>query len=570
VFDIDFTQKITILSISELQRPKSGILNYVNTAHKGIDETYSNSENWLSAEVKGSILKPEDVLVNLSNNEDAPDPPYITQVSRWTKTGTINVRYEYTPPRYLYENRLHVITQDEFPGWTFPKYEFVDNLPSPIPNWWDRSACLQTQYKFPLPGMYRLSFRTWDAANPTPSLGLTNVFLIKTYNHLTLFGNDSYTPVREDRSFPGYPYAKFSSKFTAGESQFLLFSGKVGFTTRYGGAEEWNRNNINSAKYHYQSDGISTETRNFYEQIEGVAGLNGDVFCILANKFVLNPNMYPLTPPATALRGNDNRMIAFSIKFRDMYWNGDFQDWSVTPSVFYPTVNGEWSCEGISSEISDHYPPITTPLYEDLGRGYAVRFGKEQDGSGVSNVGTGTLEIELYVFNQSIRYPNAYYPLTLWLQDFNFQIVDAKDTVNKKDAPKAPTYQFGNKRKPSFSTVTNYLMSSYDEIVSFSQVYSDATDTQLDTLTYTLPTFNTSGTTTNFTTTEKPEEMQLRLIKQLISSQVTLSDIIEFTDFINKRQVLYNGRILVRNGCSIDALMNIVNVNYVYRRMNYS
>jgi hypothetical protein len=43
IFDIDFQENIIISSYSELQRQPNNILNYANTKHKGIDETYSNS-----------------------------------------------------------------------------------------------------------------------------------------------------------------------------------------------------------------------------------------------------------------------------------------------------------------------------------------------------------------------------------------------------------------------------------------------------------------------------------------------------------------------------------------------
>jgi hypothetical protein len=559
IFDIDFQQKITISSYSELQRPSAGILNYSDTKHQGISETYSNSENWLSAEIKDSILKPEDVLVNLSVEGDAEEPPFLYKIERMVKTGIIHVRYEHVNPYVLYENRLHVIGKDEYPNWTFPHYNLNGDA---IANWWDRDSCLSGALRQPIAGMYKLSYRTWDAANPVPTVPLTSCFLVKTFNHVD---GQNPTMIVNNRTLPTKFYAEFSSKFTAGESQYLLFSGTIGFSVRFGHCNGWGDAYMFNNHYKYSGIVPDSATLNFYDNQYESYKSESDVFCPFANR----ADQHNIPVPIAYLK-RQNTMLGFEVKFRDMWWDGDTEDWVTTRKVFKPTMMYDIACEDIVTAIADHYPPIQTPLYEDLGRGYAIRFGKRQDDSGTANFGTGTLEIRLYVFNSSNQYPTTYYPVTFWLKNFNFNVVDSKDDVQVKDAPKSPVYAYGNKKKPSHSSVTNYLMSSYEDIISFSQVYTDSAGAQLNTLSYSLPVYNASGTTTNYSTTEKPEQMQLRIIKQLISSQVTLSDIIEFTNFINKRQILYNSRILVRDGFSVNALMNIVNVNYVYRRLNYS
>jgi hypothetical protein len=67
IFEQDLKQKITVSSYAQLYKCSTAI-DYSTIAHKGINETYSTSENYLSASVVDSILKPEDVLVNLSTD----------------------------------------------------------------------------------------------------------------------------------------------------------------------------------------------------------------------------------------------------------------------------------------------------------------------------------------------------------------------------------------------------------------------------------------------------------------------------------------------------------------------
>jgi hypothetical protein len=220
------------------------------------------------------------------------------------------------------------------------------------------------------------------------------------------------------------------------------------------------------------------------------------------------------------------------------------------------------SFETISGQIKDHYPPVHTPLYEDLGRGYAIRFGTKQDGTGVPNAGTGTLTINLYFGSSNI-------PLTVWLQNFNFNLVKGVDEINVQKTPQSPTYEYGNKKKPDYKQLTNYLMSSWENISSFSQVYIDTNgNTQLDTLDYSLP--NGTMGTTNFTKTQKPEEHTLQVIKELISNRVVLDDVIDFIQFNDIKQVTYNNKLLVRDSYTINALNNVVNVTWAIRKLNYN
>jgi hypothetical protein len=204
------------------------------------------------------------------------------------------------------------------------------------------------------------------------------------------------------------------------------------------------------------------------------------------------------------------------------------------------------------------------PLYEELGQGYAIRFGKRQDGSGTANLGTGELTVELFV-----DYNNNY-PVTLYLEDFNMNLVDQKDEPNApKASPQSPTYSYGDEAKPAYKNLTNYLMSEYEEVTSFSQVYTDnAGNTKLGDISYSLPIFNPAGTTQYFTKSERPEQHQLRVIKELLSSQLTLSDIIEVNNDL--LQVKYNNQLLVRDAYTLDCLNNSMSVDWNIKRMNYT
>jgi hypothetical protein len=483
---------------------------------------------------------------------------------------------------YFLESRLHVIEKDEYPGWEFPKYRSTDN--QPIADWWDKSKLLETfnvpELSFPnqrivdvpVAGMYRMSYRYWPENVGNPPAQLSNCFYIKTYNKQYPVDSSPLRTINNTASNPSYPYAHFSSVFTAGVKSCLLFSGKMGVSGRWGYSQwHWQYPQYSILGLRQYNGFIITASTN-QTTINVFGGLDN----IINGKDIRDTGYFGrfsdvFTPLPSHLRYGSNYILlshlVLEVQFRGKWFNSQTEDWQDTRAFIRPELETPMSQEDIVSQIKDHYPPFEVPLYEDLGRGYAMPFGKRQDGTGTDNSGTGTLDIKLYFVN---KLGDNFVPFTFWLQDFNFNLVDLADSVQLKSAPKSVQYQYGNKTKPARQKITNYLMSEYDDIVSFSQVYTDNENTKLDTLSYILPVFAGLGVTSTFNVTEKPEYHTLRTIKELISSQVIISDIIPFKDFQSKRLVYYKNNLLVRDGYNIDALNDIVNVNYIIRKQNYT
>jgi hypothetical protein len=109
--------------------------DYTTIRHTDINETWSTTENWLSATVTDSVLEPERVIVNLSARE-VSEPPYLYSIRSyyWTYVSTIKIKKHYRPWK-TYETHLHVIEENEFEGWWFPHY---DQDGSRILDWWDK------------------------------------------------------------------------------------------------------------------------------------------------------------------------------------------------------------------------------------------------------------------------------------------------------------------------------------------------------------------------------------------------------------------------------------------------
>jgi hypothetical protein len=174
------------------------------------------------------------------------------------------------------------------------------------------------------------------------------------------------------------------------------------------------------------------------------------------------------------------------------------------------------------------------------------------------------LEVKFYIQNKN-------WPLTIWLQDFNWNFADAKDDINIKETPQSPSYKFGDDKKPDYSTINNLLMSYWKDVDSFSQVYLDEKGkTPLDTIKYDLPEFGGVGLTNIFTVTEKPENHQLRMIEENISRQVILTDILRIVNYNDTRMVYYKNQLLVRDSFTIDLLNDIININWVIKTKKYS
>jgi hypothetical protein len=555
ILEQGFTTEITVSSYAQLFKQNSGIVNYNTVHHKGIDETYSNSENYMSATVVDSVLKPEDVLVNLSATESAVELPYLYMIRSyyWSKGALTGIRYKKHYREWKsYETRLHVIGENEFANWSFPHYSYGGN---PIAEWWNPAAVINSSSKIPTAGMYLSSYRAWPSGVGEPAVGMTNMFLIKTFNRAG--EAESNSPQIYDDS---KVYASFSAKITTTPNNYLLFSGKTGFAGRWGDVGVWEDH---SPTYYY------SET--CYEQ----GAIPADQLTTWPNGYITNGKYCDICVPLINRKdrapfpfvvGDQARFtqMMVTIEFRGMFWSDIADDWTTSPVKFeLPLTNSKnTGFEDINNQIADKYPPRKTPLYDSLGSGYALRFGKRENGTGVDNSGTGTLNIKLYFGPAS---PNNFYAQTFWLQDFNFNLVDASYEANAKQVPQSPTYQFGNSKEPEFSQINNYLMSSYENVASFSQIYTDAAGTnQLDTLNYSLP----FGSSSIYTVNEKPEEHTLRIIKQVISNRIILQDIISFKG-LNK-QYIYNNKLLVRDSYTINALNNIATVNFIIRRSNYS
>jgi hypothetical protein len=538
VFEHDFEAgNVRVTSYTEFQRQPASVVDYSTVRHRGINESYSVGENWLSAKNVGSILKPEDVLVNLSASPCQEDP-YLYTLHRSWKRATKTVWEE----NLVYETRVHVIEKDEFRGWSFPKYRQSDN--QPIANWWDRSGLFNGTRMCPVAGMYRVSFRAYVQDNSYPAVPMTDLFVVKSYNN----NNDATTASMLPDSTV---YANFNSEFTASADNFLLFSGKIGAGAKM--TTSWFRDDDHS---YYDIEAVNSTTWAFYGNIMGFNGGHPQLWVPNMN-FYQSGFYYP----------NGQSPLLMRVKFKDMYWSDLVDDWTVSPTVFtVQTDEKVWLELPLTISSIKNKPFVgNVPLYEELGQGYAIRFGKRQDGSGTANVGTGELTVDIFVKQQF----NA--PITMWLQDFNFNLVNQKDSIEVKTSPQAPTYSYGNDKKPAYSTVTNYLMSEFEDVTSFSQVYKDTEGaTMLEDIAYSLPVFVAKGTTSTFTVSERPEEHQLRVIKELVSARVVLSDVIPVADLQKMKQVVYNGKLLVRDAFSIDCLNDMCNVDFVVRRVNYS
>jgi hypothetical protein len=266
---------------------------------------------------------------------------------------------------------------------------------------------------------------------------------------------------------------------------------------------------------------------------------------------------------------DNNSPLSMRVSFKGKYWSDTADDWVSANTIFVVRAENSIFFEyPVSVNIQNTPFTGNVPLYEELGQGYAVRFGKRQNGTGTVNTGTGKLKIELFVNMPDV----VYWPApVMWLQDFNMNLVSQKDSVEVKPPPQSPSYSYGSRKKPAYDTVTDYLMSEYGGIESFSQVYTDSDGiSKLANINYSLPVFRSKGVTEIFSVSERPEQHQLRIIKELVSSQATVSDIIPATNIQSLRQTVYNNKLLVRDSYTIDCLNNICNVDYLTRRINYT
>jgi hypothetical protein len=284
IFEQDLKQKISISSYAQLYKQSSTAIDYSTIGHKAINETYSTSENYLSALVVDSILKPEDVLVNLSTDQ-TNEPPYLYTVRTyyWSKAFGARVKKHYRA-RVNYETHLHIIEEDEFPGWRFPHYDINGNG---ITEWWNPANLIKGNVQMPVAGMYRVSFRAWDVSEnnkginindvvecPTAT-GLTSAFLIKTFNRNGAADSNLLRVVPQDSL---HPYATFSNKLTVTSDDYLLLSGMIGFAARWGEIGVW-EDHSNPNPYYvencYEGGTVSNDTvEDFFNN--NVAGINGE------------------------------------------------------------------------------------------------------------------------------------------------------------------------------------------------------------------------------------------------------------------------------------------------------
>jgi hypothetical protein len=539
----DSSKNIELKSYTELQRQIYNIPNYKSVKHRSIDETYSVGETYSSGRSVSSILKAAEQKIELNIGE-TNEPPYLFALHRSWKTA-FKTHWE---EKVAYESRIHVIQQDEYPGWSFPKYSLSNN--QEIPQWWNSDMLFNSSLRQPVAGMYGMSYRGWRQNNAYPAVPLTNIFFLKSFNR-TPDGAPSLVPENK-------PFAIFRAEnFTATKDNFLLFSGKLGGSLKYG-RDGWFMDDNHS---YYDIVPVDQATLEFYPATSGHNGKLCDARVPNKNFYQGGPTWIGDRPIVIFDRGDSP--LAMSIYFRGKYWSDDDDDWTTFTTIF--PVRGDTD---IVDEVEPTVPirnkPFVgnVPLYEELGKGYAVRFGKRQDGTGFDISGKGTLTIKLFVKAWKDK------PITCWLADFNFNFVNQKDDIEVKSAPQSPTYSFGDEKKPSYNSITNFLMSEYEDVDSFSQVFTDSTgSTKLSDINYQLPVFAAVGTTNTFNVSERPEQHQLRVIKEVISRQVTLSDVVKLD---TSKQYVYNNKLLVRDGYRIDCLNDMLYVNFKIKQQNYT
>jgi hypothetical protein len=568
----DLDQALNFVSYTQLFKESANAVNYSTIKHKDIAETYSKTTNYLSASVTDSVLKPEDAIVSLSSST-VDERPYLHKIRVWyISTGLIPGINDKRKNHawYNYETRLHVIQKDEYPGWTFPHYEYTNNAYKMVDEWWNPDKVIKTQYKIPVAGMYKVSYRGWQDTeaksgsgisvgmawkNEINAIPLSDLFLIKAFDR-----NDAAQTSKPQGliSEGTRPFAVFESEIEVGSDNYLLLSGDLGYSYRWGSAYAWNTLMPYNTKVNFESGPVDNdELTNFYEN--NITGTNG----VYADIAVPSLNMIQSRMQPTGLK----TILRAEITFKGKGWDGD--EWITANPIIIIQCNPGAELEAATGSIKDVQPPVVTPLYEELGKGHAIRFGKKQDGSGEENIGRGVLKIRLFT---DTYYGSPYNllgaGLTLWLKNFNLNFVRAKDDVKVSKKPQSPVYEYGNKKEPKYSQINNYLMSYYDDdIKSFSHVYDDAEgNNKIDTKVYNLPT----GVSTVFNVTEKPEEHTLRVIKQVLSGMVIINDVIDFNNFNDLKQVKYNGDLMVRDSYTIDALNNKVSVSWLIRKFNYN
>jgi hypothetical protein len=132
------TQDITLRSYAKLWGLTSSPPDYSGVKHVGINETYSNTDKYLSGTIVDSILKPEDVMTNVENIT-AIENPYTYQIRSWIWKSGFHVN-KVLRAWVTYEVRLHVLGQDAWGGgWEFPHYTGTG---TPITQWWNPSAVI--------------------------------------------------------------------------------------------------------------------------------------------------------------------------------------------------------------------------------------------------------------------------------------------------------------------------------------------------------------------------------------------------------------------------------------------
>lgn len=314
-----------------------------------------------------------------------------------------------------YETHLHVIEEDEFPGWTFPHYDIGGES---VDEWWNSDKLIKGNNKMPIAGMYRVTFRSWNVGDTKSILAgiidsakgsepnvatLTNIFLIKTFNRAATADSNPPVVVPQDMF---HPFASFNNKITVTSDDYLLLSGMLGLAARWGDISAWEDHpDPNPYDYEncYEGGTVDQETVDdfFKGNITGINGEWADIAVPLINHTSLS------------LWWFFNRVkfvdcFKIQVKFKDLYWSAITEDWSPSPNTFSLPLETQGELEKIIGQIKTHYPPVHTPLYEELGQGYAIRFGERQDGTGTANTGTGTLSIKLFFGFTDI-------PLTIWL-----------------------------------------------------------------------------------------------------------------------------------------------------------
>ncbi|MDR2692124.1 MAG: hypothetical protein LBB73_07540 [Dysgonamonadaceae bacterium] len=512
-----------------------GSADYSKLKHAGIDETFETGKVFESVIVQCKEARIEIKNIDLKLPEDRSRSEHTIQIrqgaERWKGPLGITITGK-NSTAHTHNRYVGYFKEKQFDGWKFPKYDVITG--QEIEEWWNPEKIF-TEDDIPSPGAYPIIYRkdseSWEKA----------MMIVSTYDHPT---------AGITVNLEGVPYAVYKQNMVPNTGDYLCFNGTV----------------IGSPHINRDPNKWPTLARGGVYRTPWVLvkADEGEIWTQCPCPVPVGKGDGDQADVETLTDFVHTTWLLASVCFAGKYWKpdswggGEWVDVETKFEIRNESKNVKkdkginlfqqpWEIStkvDASGEIDKYFEKVTgywLKLPNKYGELVVTLYTPE-----VSRRFTGIVGVVTFLTNIQISKINIYNN-TDFFEKNNMTYHAGKDeNIIGVESNKYDVY-LSSYKENMFESYLSTLYSDKegeDRVVNLSWNYGEGSRIE-----------------------ERPEYRIARIALYYISGMKSISDVLNINDrlFVYK----YNENLLWENGCTINPLMDTVNVKYSYNTLNY-